>query len=357
MKFRSILTLAAMVLLPLAASAATIIVPAAGTGPGANNSHWQSELTLHSAAPRPLSVAISFHRGTDNVMGPVSVTLGARETLSIPDIARTKFGLSGGTGALVIETADRDARHLAVTSRTFNTTDEGEFGQDIPAVKVADAAIAGDIAALTGPSSVATTRFNFGIYAVDETTVKWDLVRADGTIVASTTLTFVAGVHAQYNNGVQVIFNAEPRNNDTVYARLLTGKAIVYGSAINATGDPTFVPSVRTRDDILIQFGIDEDEDGNIDLSDADGNGVLDTPMDLLTGAFPNYFRIVAAGEFGEDVDLAIVSSPSEAIFIDDKGTVLTAPFEGLKGKTGTIVVRASSGSTTTLLTIPVRFR
>src|SRR5688572_16673030 len=104
MKFRSILTLAAMVLLPLAASAATIVVPAAGTGPGANNSQWQSELTLHSAAPRPLAVSITFHHGTD-VLGPISVTLGARETLSIADIARTKFGLSGGTGALVIEVA------------------------------------------------------------------------------------------------------------------------------------------------------------------------------------------------------------------------------------------------------------
>jgi hypothetical protein len=35
---------------------------------------------------------------------------------------------------------------------------------------------------------------------------------------------------------------------------------------------------------------------------------------------------------------------------------VLTAPFEGLKGKTGQMVVRATSGGTTTLLTIPIRF-
>ncbi|HEX2121183.1 MAG TPA: hypothetical protein VHL59_06015 [Thermoanaerobaculia bacterium] len=356
MKFRSILTVAAMVLLPCAATAATIVVPAAGTGPGANNSQWQSELTLHSAAPRALAVSISFHRGTD-VLGPISVTLAARETLSIADIARTKFGLAGGTGALVIEVADRDARHLAVTSRTFNTAPEGEFGQDIPAVKIADAATAGDIATLTGPSSVATTRFNFGIYAVDQTTVKWDLLRADGTLAATRTISFAAGEHAQYNNGVQTIFGAASQNNDTVYARVTAGKAIVYGSAINATGDPTFVPGVRTREDILIQFGIDEDEDGTVDLSDADGDGVLDVPMELLTGAFPNYFRIIARGEFGEDVQLAIVSSPSEAIFIDAKGTVLTAPFEGLKGKSGQMVVRATSGGTTTLLTIPLRFR
>ncbi len=356
MKFRSILTVAAMVLLPFAASAATIVVPAAGTGPGANNSQWQSELTLHSAAPRALTVSISFHHGIE-VLGPINVTLGARETLSIADIARTKFGLAGGTGALVIEVADRDARHLAVTSRTFNTTDEGEFGQDIPAVKIADAAVAGDIATLTGPSAVATTRFNFGIYAVEATTVKWELVRASGNIISSNTLSFPAGSHAQFNNGVQGLLHAVPQNNDTVYARVITGRAIFYGSAINATGDPTFVPSVRTRDDILIQFGIDEDEDGTVDLSDADGDGVLDVSMELLTGAFPNYFRIVAQGESGEDVQLAIVSSPSEAVFIDTKGTVLTAPFEGLKGQTGTMVVRATSGGTTTLLTIPLRFR
>src|SRR5690348_17940429 len=95
MKFRNLIVAAALAALPFSAQAATLIVPAAGTGPGANASQWQSELTLHSAAPRPMTLSVSFHRGTD-VLGPVAITLQARETTSIADIAHTQFGLASG---------------------------------------------------------------------------------------------------------------------------------------------------------------------------------------------------------------------------------------------------------------------
>lgn len=357
MKFRNILSAVALsALLPVAASAATIIVPAAGTGPGANDSKWQSELTLHSAAPRPVTVAIEFHQGT-SVLGPVSVTLGAKETISIADVAKSKFGLNAGTGALVLNVDDRDLRHLAVTSRTFNSAPGGaEFGQDVPAVKPADAAAAGQIAAIAGPSSVATTRFNAGLYAVTATTLKWELVRANGTVAASTNATYAAGEHAQYNNGIAALFGAEAKDNDTINARITGGSAVFYGSVINATGDPTFVPGVPTRDDILINFGVDKDENGSVDVSDADGDGVLDSTLELLTGAFPNFVRIVAKGEFGEPVTLELVSSPSDARFID-AATLQTGASDGLKGTTGEIIVKATVNGTTSLLTIPVRYR
>ena len=356
MKFRTILTAAAVALLSVAASAATIVIPGAGTGPGANNSQWQSELTLHSAAPRPLTLSVFFHQGK-TVLGPVSVDLDARETVSIADIVKTKFGLSAGSGALVIEVADRDLRHVAASSRTFNISPDGEFGQDVPALKADDAALAGDIAALSGPSSIATTRFNFGLYAVEATTVKWELLRADGTLAGSANATYAAGEHVQYNFGVSTVFGVQPQNNDTVYARILTGSAMLFGSAINETGDPTYVHSARTRDDIFIEFGVDRDENGTIDISDANGDGVLDGTIEVFTGAFPNFFRIIAEGEFGEAVQLELISATSDSAFVDTRGTLRTAAFDGLKGKTGTIVVRATALGTSTVLTIPVKYR
>src|SRR5688572_28424179 len=260
MKFRNVIVAAAIAALPLAAQAATLIVPAAGTGPGANASQWQSELTLHTAAPRSTTLSVSFHQGTD-VLGPVEITLQARETLSIADIAHTKFGLASGTGALVIEVADRDARSLAVTSRTFNVSPAGEFGQDIPSVDANAALRVGDIAALSGPATAASNRFNFGIYVTEAATVEWQVVRADGTVGTVKTVTYAAGTHAQYNSGIETLIGAAAQDNDTVHARVNSGRAIFYGSIVNATGDPTFIPGIRTREDILIQFtGVDLDE-------------------------------------------------------------------------------------------------
>ena len=50
MTIKRIITLAAIALLPIAAGAATFVIPAAGTGAGAAGSQWQTELTLHSTS-------------------------------------------------------------------------------------------------------------------------------------------------------------------------------------------------------------------------------------------------------------------------------------------------------------------
>lgn len=353
MKFRHLIAAAAIALLPFAAQAATIIVPAAGTGPGANNSAWQSELTLHTAAPRALTLSMEFHQGT-NALGPVEVTLQPRQTLSIADIAKTKFGVEGGTGAIVISVADRDAKTLAVTSRTFNVSPNGEFGQDIPAINAADANRAGDVAAIPGPS-VAAYRFNAGVYAVEASKITWSVLRADGTVAATKETTLAAGQHAQYNGAIELI-GAEKQANDTVHARLTEGKAIFYGSIVNGNDDPTFVPAGRTREDILINFlGIDLDEDGTVDLADANGDGVLDAPLQIHASLFPAYFNVLAEGEFGEHVTFEIVSSPTLIEFSDNMLTVVAGG--DVKGKSGEILIRAKSGDSSAILTIPVVFK
>lgn len=358
MKFRNLISTAALALLPIAASAATLVVPAAGTGPGASGSQWQSELTIHNAAPRAATLAIEYHQGK-TVTGPVNVTLEARETLSIADIVKTKFNVEAGTGALELAIDDRSARAIAITSRTFNTSATGEFGQDIPAIDVTDAARAGEIAALPAPSVAATNRFNFGVYAVDATDVTWEVVRADGTVAATKTANYAAGEHVQYGFGVTTFLGATPENNDTVVARVTNGKAIFYGSSVNATGDPTFVPGVRAREDVIINFlGIDLDENGTVDIADADHDGVLDAPINVITSMFPDYFRVVAEGEFDEALTYEIVKSPAtKSDLLDANGLVRLVASGDLKNSAGELQLKISTGASETIVTIPVNFQ
>jgi hypothetical protein len=357
MKFRNWIAAAAVAALPFSTHAATLIVPVAGTGPGANASQWQSELTLHTAAPRQAQLSVSFHQGT-SVLGPVAISLQPRETLSISDVVRTKFGLTSGNGALVIAASDRDARSLAVTSRTFNVSATGEFGQDIPSVDATAALRTGDIAALSGPAVAAGNRFNFGLYVSEAANVEWQVVRANGTIAATKSVAYAAGTHAQYNAGIETLLGTTPQDNDTVHARLDSGRAVFYGSIINATGDPTFIPGIRTREDILIQLtGVDLDENGSVDLRDTDNDNVLDAPVQILRSLFPNYFRVVAQGEFGENVTLEVVSGPGDTHLLDNNGTLIVIAGGDVTGTNGEIVLRATSGTSTQLITIPVVFR
>ncbi len=154
--------------LPLSAFAGSLVIPAAGTGAGANGSHWKSEVTIANLSADPVDVSLVFH--DRNGAGTASaVTIAAHATVGEDDIVATRFGLASATGAIEIVTADTSK--LAVISRTYNESATGRFGQDIPAVDLSTLADTREFV-LLGPANVVNQRFNFGIYAASDATVE-----------------------------------------------------------------------------------------------------------------------------------------------------------------------------------------
>lgn len=347
---------AALLLASSAVFAGELVIPASGTGAGAAGSQWQTELTLHNAGREALPLTLAYHDKTGKA-GEFTITLDPKATLSIADVVKERFGKSSSTGAIVITTDDVKLRKLGVTSRTFNVSPAGEFGQDIPAVALDAALLSGDTGVLPAPSSAANARFNFGVYTLEDSKIEWQLVRKDGTVAGTAMKEYEAGVQEQYNAGVSSLFNATPEDNDVVYAKI-TGSAIVYGSMVDQrTGDPTYVPSSRTRENLPVQFtGVDLHEDGTIDLTDADHDGIVDSPITLYTSRFPNYFRIVATDPEGKDVTLWLIDAGDDVQFIDNKGTVMWYPMADRMGTTANLRVRATDGIDTTDLIIPAVF-
>ena len=359
MNIRRILATASVALLPLTAGAATLIIPAAGTGSGANNSRWQTEVTLHNASSESVPVNLTWH----DVAGTVTanpINLAPRATQSLSDVAKTLFGRDSATGAIEITLPDALAPKVGISSRTFNASPAGQFGQDVPAVRAEDAAAIGDLTALPAPSSAADFRFNFGVYAVTKSTVEWELIRADGTSAATKSVDYAAGDQLQYNTGISALFGLDEKDGDVVHAQVTNGSAIFYGSAIdNATGDPTFVPGLRIREDIRINFtGVDVNEDGVVEAKDADHDGVVDTSVDMFTSMFGNYFRLVATGPNGEAVTFKILGENPDVLLLDPKGEILWSPGGNLRGTTGSLKVLATdTAGDSAVLTIPVNFR
>src|SRR3954451_22759715 len=144
MKLTRILAVIFATLLPLAAGATTLVIPASGTGPGANDSHWQTELTLHNLSASPITATLTFHDivGTG---GTSSVTVAPRATVAIADVVATRFGRGAATGAIEVTFDSAFAQKLTVSSRTFNKSASGEFGQDIPAVDQSSLPDAGSV--------------------------------------------------------------------------------------------------------------------------------------------------------------------------------------------------------------------
>jgi hypothetical protein len=350
-QFKQLITATSIALLPLTAGAATLIVPAAASTSGASGNVWRSELTLHSTSGSPMSVALILHDQSGST-DTATANIPARGTVALTDVVFTAFHRSDTIGAIEINVADSDANHLAVASRTFNVLANGELGQDIPAVPVADAAKAGEVAVISGPTSATDFRFNAGLYTLVATTIQWDLIRADGTIASSLTRDYPAGIQNQFS--VPALFGVALQDNDAVHANITTGSAIFYGSLVNqASGDPAFVPSVRNREQSRITLlGVDRDQNGTIDLTAHDN--VLDSPIESNTYGFPTFFRIVTDGN---PVKFEIVSSTSDALMIDQNGQVELVPSGALKGVTGELRVRVTTADgQSAIVTIPVKF-
>ena len=350
MKFKHLMIAASVALLPLTAGAATLIVPAAASLNGAFGSVWKSEMTFHNTGAHAIELTLVFH-DQNGAAQSATVSVPARQTVSIDDVVRTRFNRESSLGAIEIKVADADLNRLSVTSRTSNVLANAEFGQDIPAILSTDAIGAGDVAVIAGPNSAANFRFNAGFYTLDATTVRWELIRADGTVAASQTIDYAAGVQNQYS--VASLFNTTLQDNDVVYANVIKGRAIFYGSVINQeSGDPSFVPGIHNRVQANINLlGVDRDENGTIDIAAHDN--VLDRSVDVTTVGFPAFFRIVS----DQPVTYEIVSSTAFAQLVDNNGTVQLISNGTLAGTTGELKVRATTADgQSTIFTIPLRF-
>src|SRR6478672_9852137 len=102
---KRIFGITALALLPLTAGAATLIIPAAGTGPGANNSKWSTDFIIHNASSQPVSFNLTYHDSNGPSRPPLPFVVGPRTTVTSADAVRTIFGITSGTGAIELTAA------------------------------------------------------------------------------------------------------------------------------------------------------------------------------------------------------------------------------------------------------------
>ena len=357
MKIQRIIAATLVSLAPLAASAASFIIPVAGSVRGADDSHWQTELVLHSSSSSTIHARLLLH-DRSGTAGTANLDVPPRATLSIDDVVKSQFNLDDTTGAIEVQVEDRFARKLVITSRTFSHSDRGDLGEAIPAVRTDAAPKAGTSLVIAAPSSASDFRLNVGLYAVSDASVRWDLVRADGTNAASRTLAYIAGTQTQYNPSSEALFATPAHDDDSVVVTILSGSIVAYGSSVaNASGDPTYIPAIASESDINVPFlGIEAGLTSGISIADADHDGVLDHELTLHSGPWPNSFRIVIGNTNGETPHFELVDPSSEVTLIGDTGYVLWSPQTEPYGSAGSLRVRVTVGGTSDIITIPVRF-
>jgi Ig-like domain CHU_C associated len=243
-----------------AVSADTVIIPAVAHADGAN-SKWQSDVRIAHLYDSPVNYAVTFTPSRTNGMAvgqQTTVLVPAGQTIALNDIVQKWFGSGalsdGATGLLEVRAIDAPRGQGALTfvsSRLYNATPGGTYGQFIPAIPLSqfmgnqpDASLA-----LTQLAQSTSYRTNIGLVEGDGAPASVTLsgFDAEGRQLFQDLVTLLPGEHRQFDG--LLAQHGVTANNIRVNVAVTSsgGKVSAYASVIdNSSGDPSFVPAAAS---------------------------------------------------------------------------------------------------------------
>jgi hypothetical protein len=234
-----------------------VVVPAAGTAPGANGTNFHTDLAITNTGDAQGSGALTYYDGVGRTFTQ-SVLLAAGQTLVSNDVVADLFGVTPPSiGYLVFTPA---ASTFAVTSRTYNAVpgSTATYGTSAPTVALSSGLTVGQsrricglldssdqrIGARTGH----TFRTNIGLLELSgaSVTVRLTLLEADGTVLGSRDFPLAAnGFELVSNLGDAILGSSRPQTDlkdIQVFVEVIggSGSAIAFFSSVdNGSGDST----------------------------------------------------------------------------------------------------------------------
>lgn len=224
-------------------SGAGYIIPASALAFGAYGSRWVTDLKINNSSNSSSTFMIFYLPTQNNNTTALSAdfVLQASQTLSIPNILKVLFGLSEGVGSLLVLPLDDSS--LLITSRTYNLTTQGTYGQFIKGYPLSSFIGSGGKGYLLGLQKDQRMRTNVGFNSLSEgATLKISLYKGDGTYLASSEKTLLSNSHLQIND-IFADLNVQGNSNSYAVVEVISGKIFSYASVVNnQSSDPIFIP-------------------------------------------------------------------------------------------------------------------
>ncbi len=219
-------------------------VPVVSHNGGLNGSQWRSDVGLLNLGTVQANVKFQLYSGASPVTTTTYVPAGAQSV--VIDIA-DQLGVTG-SGALEV----LSDQPLKITSRTYNQSSTGTFGQDYPSY-TSDQGLtaysrAGATAYLPHLAENAAFRSNIGLTNTGSTpaTVNVELHNGDGGVLATYSVTLDPG---EWKQETQPLKNKAHTNTPRAYAKVTvaSGSGVIACASLidNATNDPTTISMVR----------------------------------------------------------------------------------------------------------------
>jgi len=221
------------------------VIPGSAHVSGAHGTEWRSDAVLHNPGRREASVALFFLKGNrDNTGVTGSVTsIPAGASSALDDIVRTTFGRTSSSGAILVASDER----LVITSRTFNDTPHGTFGQLVPGLATSGSIGVNETRRLMQLTRNDHFRTNIGLANVTASAlhVTVDLYRSNGSRIAVHEYSVPPfGFHQETGIiGTEVEDAFALVSSDSQGASFFTYASVVD----NGSGDPTLILPVEAE--------------------------------------------------------------------------------------------------------------
>jgi len=231
-----------------------VVIAAAAHVAGLEDTDWRTDLEVCNVGGSSVNVRIDLLRSDENNASPstVSLDVDGMACRRFGDVLDSMFSYEG-SAALAIETK---TGVVVASSRTFNTTDVGTFGQCLPAFPDDEAFSAGQEARIVqlaqSLASASGFRTNMGFVNRTATpvTVDVDLRDGSGSSLGTLAVQLQAFEHRQINRVFRQVTPAAVNNGMAVVSTTSTGASFVaYASVVdNASGDPVYIPAMAVGD-------------------------------------------------------------------------------------------------------------
>jgi len=227
-----------------------VYIPASAHVSGALGTNWRTDVELHNPGPIPATYRVDLlQRDRDNTNSESrTFTVQGGHSLRLEDVLWSQFAFSGAAALRVVPLSGE----VIVTSRTFNLTPAGTYGQFIAGVGERSALAAGERAVQIQLSHVSSPssgyRTNLGMLNItgSSITLQVDLKRADGASYGARSYTLRPYEFKQIDKLFQsVTGNIVADGYAVITSTSAVARFLAYASIIdNRTGDPVFAPAI-----------------------------------------------------------------------------------------------------------------
>ncbi len=222
-----------------------LVVPAVAHITGVGGELFQTDLVVYNEVPLEVEAELVLMPTVGGQQSSRTLTIGPNEIKELDDVVGTVFGLVETTGALRIQVASH--RRVRAVSRTYANSEDGTYGQFIPALEWIFAAGRGSTGAVRQLLHLAKSedsRSNVGFVEVlgIEAVLDLQLTDGTGTVLGSGHVTVPPSSHRQIND-IFDFLGAEASDNAWLQVEVLTqARVFSYASVVdNGTSDPVFI--------------------------------------------------------------------------------------------------------------------